>query len=47
MPILKADFHVHTSEDPEDLVFYRAIDLIDMAHNLGYAVLSITNHNGL
>ncbi len=45
MPLLKADFHIHTSEDPEDLIRYSATDLIDMAHGLGYRVLAITNHN--
>lgn len=43
--LLKADFHVHTSEDPEDPVEFSARELIDMAAQLGYAVLSITNHN--
>ncbi len=45
MKELKADIHVHTSEDPEDLVLYSATQLIDMAHKRGYKVLSITNHN--
>ncbi len=43
--MLKADFHIHTSEDREDLVTYSATELIDMAADLGYSVLSITNHN--
>ncbi|MDA8163271.1 MAG: hypothetical protein M0022_10295 [Desulfobacteraceae bacterium] len=45
MALLKADLHIHTAEDPEDLVFYRATELIDMANTYGYSVLSITNHN--
>lgn len=45
MPLLKADLHIHTSEDPEDLILYSATDLIDMAQGLGYSVLAITNHN--
>ncbi|NPA94835.1 MAG: hypothetical protein GXO58_05340, partial [Thermodesulfobacteria bacterium] len=45
MALLKADFHIHTSEDPQDLVRYSARELIDMAHELGYRVLAITNHN--
>ena len=45
MITLKTDFHVHTSEDPEDPVEYSARELIRMASRLGYAVLSITNHN--
>ncbi len=44
---LKADLHIHTSEDPEDLIRYSATQLIDMAADLGYQVLSITNHNAV
>jgi hypothetical protein len=47
MPMLKADFHIHTSEDRQDLVFYSAIELIDMAYSLSYSVLSITNHDSV
>jgi predicted metal-dependent phosphoesterase TrpH len=43
--LLKADFHVHSSEDPADPVEYSARELIRMASRLGYDVLSITNHN--
>ncbi len=45
MPLLKADFHIHTSEDPEDTIRYSATDLIDRAQRHGYSVLAITNHN--
>ena len=45
MTLLKADFHIHTSEDPEDLVRYSATELVDMAQERGYGVLAITNHN--
>jgi predicted metal-dependent phosphoesterase TrpH len=45
MTPLKADLHIHTSEDPEDLVLYSATELIDRACGLGYSVLAITNHN--
>jgi len=45
MALLKADFHIHTSEDPRDFIKYSACELIDMAHGLGYQVLSITNHD--
>ena len=45
MTLLKADFHIHTSEDPRDYIRYSALELIDMAHDLGYQVLSITNHD--
>lgn len=43
--LLKADFHIHTSEDREDLIRYSATELIDMAASHGYRVLAITNHN--
>ncbi len=42
---LKADFHVHTGEDPEDNISYSATDLIDRAVEHGFDVLAITNHN--
>ncbi|MCK4425857.1 MAG: PHP domain-containing protein, partial [Deltaproteobacteria bacterium] len=45
MTLLKTDLHIHTSEDPEDLILYSATELIDMAHRLAYAVLAITNHS--
>lgn len=45
MVLLKADFHIHTSEDPQDYIRYSACELLDMAHDLGYQVLSITNHD--
>ncbi len=45
MALLKADFHIHTGEDPKDYVPYSSFELIDMAHGLGYKVLSITNHD--
>ena len=43
--MLKADFHIHTSEDREDLIRYSATELIDMAAFHGYSALAITNHN--
>ncbi len=43
--MLKADFHIHTSEDREDLIKYSATTLIDIAADRGYSVLAITNHN--
>ncbi|MDD5557778.1 MAG: PHP domain-containing protein [bacterium] len=42
---LKADFHVHTAEDPEDPCELTAHELIDAARGLGYGVLAVTNHN--
>jgi hypothetical protein len=44
--MLKAEFHVHTHEDPEDfwLVKYSAKELIRVAAKQKYQVLAITNH---
>ena len=43
---LKADFHIHTKEDPYDSPYipYTAKDLIRFAAKKGFKVLSITNH---
>jgi len=44
--MLKADLHLHTGEDamhPE--ITYSSKELIDYAADLGFKVLSITNHN--
>ena len=44
---LKADFHMHTKDDPQDYKFVRhsAEELIDHAASLKFQVLSITNHD--
>ncbi|MFQ5835069.1 MAG: PHP-associated domain-containing protein [bacterium] len=42
---LKADLHLHTSEDPKDKVRYSARQLIDHASQKGFDVLAITNHD--
>jgi len=42
---LKADLHLHTSEDPQDKIKYSARQLIDYASQRGFDVLAITNHN--
>ncbi len=46
---LKADFHVHTKEDPFDSPYipYTAKDLIRVAAKKGFTVLSITNHHSV
>lgn len=45
--MLKTDLHIHTKEDPHDRykIKYTAKELIDKAAELGYDVISITNHN--
>lgn len=47
MRLLKADFHTHTAEDPEDRVGHSAEMLIDAAAREGIDVLAISNHNSL
>ncbi len=44
---LKADFHVHTKEDPKDNIAYDAFQLIDRACQLGFDAIAITNHDYL
>lgn len=44
---LKADLHIHTAEDPCDHIPYTATKLIDKAADLGFEVLSVTNHTAL
>jgi len=44
---LKADFHLHTAEDPNDRVSHTAKDLISKAADEGFEVLAITNHQCL
>jgi len=45
MAIIKADFHIHTSEDRKDVIRYSALELIDMARQRGFSCLAITNHD--
>lgn len=42
---LKADFHLHTREDPKDFLDYSALDLLKKAHALGFRLLAITLHD--
>ncbi len=44
---LKADFHLHTAEDPNDRVSHTAKELISKAADQGFEVLAITNHQCL
>jgi len=41
---LKCDFHLHTGSDPCDRIAYSEQEMIDLAGEKGYDVLSITNH---
>lgn len=42
--MIKADFHLHTGDDPVDRIPYSTTDLIDRAAQLGYGALAITLH---
>ena len=42
---LKANFHFHTKEDPEDMVQYTLKEGIDYAAKHGFDVLAVTCHN--
>src|SRR5438067_10669006 len=42
---VKADFHLHSSEDPIDSLDYSAIDLLERAAACGFATLAITLHS--
>lgn len=42
--IAKADFHVHTSEDPVDVIEYTPYEYIDAAARKGFRVVAITHH---
>ncbi|MFV1952001.1 MAG: PHP-associated domain-containing protein [Nitrospinota bacterium] len=42
---LKADLHIHTREDPKERITYNAEELISLASDKGFDVISITNHN--
>lgn len=44
---LKADFHLHTWEDPYDPIPHSAKRLIHRAQQKGFEVLSITNHESI
>lgn len=43
--LLKADFHIHTREDPHDFIRYTARELIAEAARQGFDVLALTCHN--
>lgn len=43
--LLKADFHIHTREDPHDFIRYTAVELLEEAARQGFDVLALTCHN--
>jgi predicted metal-dependent phosphoesterase TrpH len=44
MELLKADFHIHTSEDPVDKIKYSAVEAIRSMAFKGYECIAITCH---
>jgi predicted metal-dependent phosphoesterase TrpH len=42
---LKVDLHLHTAEDPEDVISHDAQTLVQRAHELGFDALAITLHD--
>ena len=45
MHVLKVELHLHTSDDPEDVILHDARTLIDRAAATGFDALAITLHN--
>src|SRR5688500_9210204 len=43
--LLKADFHIHTREDPHDFIRYTAVELLQEAARQGFDVIALTCHN--
>ena len=43
--VLKIDLHLHTAEDPVDVIRHDAYALLDRAAGLGYGALAITLHD--
>jgi predicted metal-dependent phosphoesterase TrpH len=44
---IKVDLHIHTLDDPKDVIDYSAHQLLDRAHSLGFGVLAITLHDAV
>lgn len=42
---VKADLHLHTAEDPFDVIDYTADELLSHANRLGFNVLAVTLHD--
>jgi predicted metal-dependent phosphoesterase TrpH len=42
---LKVDLHLHTAEDPDDVIVHDGRTLVDRARDLGFDALAITLHN--
>jgi predicted metal-dependent phosphoesterase TrpH len=44
---IKVDLHIHTLDDPKDVLDYSAQQLLDRAHALGFGALAITLHDAV
>ncbi len=44
---IKLDLHIHTLDDPKDVIDYSAHQLLERAARLGFGVLAITLHDAL
>lgn len=42
---IKIDLHIHTLDDPKDVIDYSAHQLLERARSLGFGVLAITLHD--
>jgi predicted metal-dependent phosphoesterase TrpH len=44
---IKLDLHIHTLDDPKDILDYSAHELLERAQGLGFRVLAITLHDSV
>jgi predicted metal-dependent phosphoesterase TrpH len=44
---IKIDLHIHTLDDPKDVIDYSAHQLLERAKHLGFGVLAITLHDAV
>src|ERR671936_485554 len=44
---IKVDLHIHTLDDPKDVIDYSAHQLLERARALGFGVLAITLHDAV
>lgn len=44
---IKVDLHIHTLDDPKDIIDYSAHQLLEKAKGLGFGVLAITLHDAV
>jgi predicted metal-dependent phosphoesterase TrpH len=44
---IKIDLHIHTLDDPKDVIDYSAHQLLERAQSLGFRVLAITLHDAV